>query len=116
MKSPNKLVAPLLVGMLTVGSVCSANMFDGFDMNRVRTTLGNIVSSVADSSVAKTLTHVGHKVIANPGRTGAALAVIVTFGCVAYRCWQNFKLGRMIRPNFDEGGMGSDEGGMGSDD
>ncbi len=83
MKSPNKLVASLLMGMLSVSSVHpTSSVFSWRN-------LGKLVSSAADSSVAKTLTNVGHKVIANPGKTRAALVGSAALGWIAYKCWQN---------------------------
>ena len=82
MKSPNKLVVSLLMGMLTVSSVYpTSSVFSWRN-------LGKLVSSAADSSVAQVLLDVGHKVIDHPLKTSAALtAVIIAVG--AYRYWDN---------------------------
>ena len=82
MKSPNKLVASLFVGMLTVSSVCSADSI--FSMGRLR----SLVNSACDSRAAQVLAGVGRKVIDNPKKTGAVALATIAVGA-GYKCWQD---------------------------
>ena len=81
MKSPNKVVVSLFVGMLTVSSVCSADSM--FSVGGLRSALGSFANSASE-----TLVGVGRKAINNPRKTTAAVAA----GLVAYagyKCWQD---------------------------
>ncbi len=59
MKSPNKLVAPLLVGMLTVGSV---HPIGWFDVARAQEALGYLAGAVSGVASAKALGNVAETV------------------------------------------------------